>query len=281
MALSILVDLTKLQILSVGTGVLQLGAAVPGFRGQEALTDGAPYSYSIQQGSNFELGQGTYSAGAGTLTRGVIISSNGGTAIALTPNAILTFTVFAADLRVAGPPGNPGTPGVGTPGSPGNPGSVIYSDVIDPVVGVGTLGDYFINTASSTFFGPKAIGGWPAGVSLKGTNADYALAFSAASAILSSEPLLDHAVVRACSLAANFAGSIVSVGTPPAATWAADVQRNGTSIGTISIATSGVVTLTTVGGTAKALAIGDVVSVIAPAAVDASIARLRGTLKGS
>ena len=279
MVQSTLVDLTKLQILSVGTGILQLGAAVPGFRGQEALTDGAPYSYSIQQGSNYELGQGTYNLAAATLTRGVIVSSAGGGPIALTPNAILTFTVFAVDLRVPGPPGNPGAPGgPGNPGTPGTAGTVIYSDVVDPVAGVGAPGDFFINTTSSVFFGPKGATTWPGtGISIKG---DYSIAFSATSSILANELLLDHAVARACTLQANLASSQVSVGTPPAATWAADVQKNGTSIGTISISAAGAVTLTTVGGTAKPLAVGDVVSVIAPAVADATIARLRGTLRG-
>lgn len=285
MTLSTLVDLTKLQILSVGTGPLLLGAAVPSFRGVEALTTAALYSYSIQQGSNYETGNGTYDASAGTLTRGVVLSSNGNAAIDLSPNAIVTFTVFAADLRVAGPPGNPGLPGdpgpPGTPGGPGLAGSKIISATVDPISTDGLEGDYWINQTTRFFFGPKAGGAWPAGYSLVGANADYVITGNAVSAIQSSEILIDHIVVRACTFAANLAGSIVGVGTAPAAAWAADVQRNGTSIATITIAATGVVTLTTGGGTAKALAIGDVVAVIAPVAVDGSIARLRMSLKGN
>lgn len=279
MALSNLIDLTKVQILSVGTGTLLLGPAVAAFRGVEALIDGGLYSYSIQQGANYELGQGQFNAGAVTLTRGVVISSYGNTPIPLSPNGILTFTVFAVDLRVAGPPGNPGAPGgPGSPGSPGNPGTVIGSANRDPVVGDGAFGDFWINLSSSILFGPKGAT-WPAtGISLKG---DYSIAGFAATAIGASEILTDHAVARACTLQANLASSQASVGTPPLATYALNVLKNGTSIGSISIAaTTGVVTLTTVGGTAVALAAGDVVTVQAPAGTDANIARLRYTLRG-
>ena len=285
MTLSTLVDLTKVTILSVGTGPLLLGAAVPGFRGQEALVTGNLYTYSIQQGANYELGTGTYDGGAGTLTRGVILSSYGNAAIPLTPNGICTFTVMAADLRVPGPPGNPGAPGgPGNPGNPGANGTVIYSGLADPTVGVGAVGDFYINTTSAVLFGPKTNSGttpWASFVSIKGTNADYAIAGFAVGAITASEILTDHIVVRACSFAANFAGSQCSVGTNPAATFTLTVSKNGATVGTISIATSGAVTFSTTGGTAVVLAIGDVVTVTAQAGADASIARLRYTLKGA
>jgi hypothetical protein len=99
--------------------------------------------------------------------------------------------------------------------------------------------------------------------------------------ILASEIVMDHIATVAHTLQANLVGCRVSVGTNPAATFALDVQKNGASIGTISIANTGVVTLTTVGGTAKAIVAGDVVTIIAPAGVDASIARLRFTLRGT
>lgn len=279
--LSNLVDLVKLQILSVGTGPLQLGAALPAFRGQEALIDGGLYTYSIQQGSNYELGQGTYDVGAGTLSRGVILSSYGSEAVPLSPNAICTFTVTAADLRIPGPPGAPGADGIGEPGTPGAPGTLILSGAIDPTVDDGNDGDFYINTATSVFFGPRVDGVWPAGVSLKGQNADYAIAGNAVASILANEILTDHAVVRACAIAANFAGSVCSVGTNPAASFVLTVTKNGAAAGTITISTAGVVTFASTGGAPIALAVGDVVTVTGPAVADASIARLRYTLKGN
>lgn len=103
----------------------------------------------------------------------------------------------------------------------------------------------------------------------------------AVASVTASEVLMDHIVTVAHTLAASLAGCQCSVGSNPAATFALDVQKNGASIGTISIATNGVVTLSTSGGTSKAIAAGDVISVLAPAGVDASIARLRFTLRGT
>ena len=82
-------------------------------------------------------------------------------------------------------------------------------------------------------------------------------------------------------LPANLSGSQVKVGTNATATFALDLQQNGTTIGTISIATSGTATLTTTSGTSKAIAIGDVLKVVAPGTVDTTIANVAITLKGT
>ncbi len=97
MTASTLVDLVKIAINTTGTGTLTLGSALAAFRGVEALSDGMTYSYSIQQFGNYEIGTGVYSATPSTLTRGVQHSSNGGTAIDLSANAVLTVTVLATD----------------------------------------------------------------------------------------------------------------------------------------------------------------------------------------
>ena len=103
----------------------------------------------------------------------------------------------------------------------------------------------------------------------------------AVASIGSSELLLDHDVATAHTLAANFAGCRVSAGTPPAAPWSADVLKNGVAIGSIAIAVDGTVTLATVGGTAVAIGVGDIVTIQAPAAADATLARLRFTMRGN
>jgi hypothetical protein len=129
---STLTDLVKIVIGNTGTGTLQLGAAVPSFRGTDVLVDGDTYSYSIQQGSNYEFGQGLFDSGTQTLTRGVIGSSNGNAALSLTPNAIVSFTALSIDYQIPGPPGAPGEPGdPGAPGGPGPPGAGINMPVID------------------------------------------------------------------------------------------------------------------------------------------------------
>ena len=102
MATSTLVDLVEIQILNTGTGTIQLGAAVAAFRGVEALIDGATYSYSIQQGANYETGTGIYTQATGALSRNVLTSSYGGAPIPLAPGAVVAFTALSRDLIAIG-----------------------------------------------------------------------------------------------------------------------------------------------------------------------------------
>jgi len=92
------VDLVCLTTTAAGTGSFQLGSAVDGYRGQEALVDGAAYSYSVQQGANFEVGYGTYVASSQTLSRTVRWSSHGNAAVAFDANAAVNFTFTAEDI---------------------------------------------------------------------------------------------------------------------------------------------------------------------------------------
>jgi len=68
--------------------------------------------------------------------------------------------------ELKGPQGDQGIPG--TTGSAGTNGNTILSGTSNPGGGTGVNGDFFINTATSTIFGPKASGSWPGGVSLVG-----------------------------------------------------------------------------------------------------------------
>ena len=71
-----------------------------------------------------------------------------------------------------GPAGANGTNGAngtsGTNGSNGLDGKTVLNGTSNPATGQGVIGDFYINTATSTLFGPKASGGWPTGVSLVG-----------------------------------------------------------------------------------------------------------------
>lgn len=95
---STLVDLVKIKITSIGTGALTLGGAVDGYRGIEALTNGQQYSYSIQQGGNFEVGRGTYLASGTQLVRSPLYTSTGGTAVNLLSGAEVSFVALAEDF---------------------------------------------------------------------------------------------------------------------------------------------------------------------------------------
>ena len=84
----------------------------------------------------------------------------------------------AGPAGVAGPAGAAGSTGLtgaagaagaaGLAGTAGADGKTVLNGAVDPVPGVGTNGDFYFNTATSTIFGPKAGGAWPAGVLLKG-----------------------------------------------------------------------------------------------------------------
>lgn len=53
-------------------------------------------------------------------------------------------------------------------GNTGTAGNTILSGSVDPTDSVGNNGDYYINTSTSTLFGPKANGTWPPGVQMGG-----------------------------------------------------------------------------------------------------------------
>jgi hypothetical protein len=65
-----------------------------------------------------------------------------------------------------GPQGPSGIPG--EPGPPGSNGLSVLSGTSNPTAAIGVDGDFYINTATSTIFGPKIADAWPAGISLLG-----------------------------------------------------------------------------------------------------------------
>jgi uncharacterized protein (TIGR02145 family) len=77
---------------------------------------------------------------------------------------------------VAGPAGTQGTAGAtgpqgaqGPAGVAGLNGKTILSGTANPTAGLGTIGDFYLNTSTNTLFGPKTSGTWPAtGTSLTG-----------------------------------------------------------------------------------------------------------------
>ena len=84
-----LVNLCQLTTATTGTGTITLGAASSGYRGTPALTNGTTYSYSIIDGTNYELGQGAYTSSGTTLARGPVQSSSANAAITLSGTAIV------------------------------------------------------------------------------------------------------------------------------------------------------------------------------------------------
>lgn len=89
-------------------------------------------------------------------------------------------------------------------------------------------------------------------------------------------------IARAVTFPTNFAGSYFTASVGAAGTTVFDVQKNGASIGSISIAAGGMTaTFTTAGGTAKSFAAGDVLMILAPGTPDATLADIGLVLAGT
>jgi len=112
-----------------------------------------------------------------------------------------------------------------------------------------------------------------------GAAAAYRVGFFFTTAPSASEVLLLHTFPDGVDFLDDFADAVADVGTNPAATFDLDVQKNGSSIGTISIATGGTVTFTTTGG-AVSFAAGDQLKIVGPAS-PGTAANVSVTLKGT
>lgn len=99
-----LVNRAKMTTATTGTGTITLGSAVDGYQTFAAagVTDAAVVSYAIEDGTAWEIGTGTYTASGTTLSRTVTESSNAGSAINLSGNAVVFVTARAEDLATGG-----------------------------------------------------------------------------------------------------------------------------------------------------------------------------------
>ena len=95
-----LCNLARMTTATTGTGTITLGAAVSGYLtfAQAGVNDGDIVSYGINDGTNSEVGTGTYAASGTTLTRTVTSSTNSNAAISLSGTAQVFITPRAADL---------------------------------------------------------------------------------------------------------------------------------------------------------------------------------------
>lgn len=89
-------------------------------------------------------------------------------------------------------------------------------------------------------------------------------------------------IARAVTFPANFAGSYFTASANATGTAVFDVQKNGSTIGSVSIAAGGTTaTFTTSGGTSKSFAAGDVLALVAPGTPDATLADVGFVLAGT
>jgi len=99
-----LVNRAKMTTSTTGTGPLTLGTASDGFQSfaDAGITDGQTVRYTIEDGNEFEIGTGTYTASGTTLARSVDESSNADAPLNLTGSA--TVFVVASSLDIQQPP---------------------------------------------------------------------------------------------------------------------------------------------------------------------------------
>lgn len=95
-----LYNLARMTTATTGTGTITLGSAVAGFLSfvSAGISDGDVITYAIQDGSNSEIGRGTYTASGTTLTRSVLKSTNSNALISLSGAAQVFITPAAEDL---------------------------------------------------------------------------------------------------------------------------------------------------------------------------------------
>ena len=96
-----LVNRAKMSTSSTGTGSpITLGTAESGYQSfaDAGVADGEVVRYVIEDGTDWEIGTGTYTASGTTLTRTVDESSNADAALNLTGSAVVYVSAAAADI---------------------------------------------------------------------------------------------------------------------------------------------------------------------------------------
>ena len=99
----VLTNRAKMSTSTTGTGTITLGSAITGFQtfAASGITNGQIVRYVIEDGSNFEIGTGTYTASGTTLTRSPSESTNSNNAISLSGTALVFIGAAADDLAVS------------------------------------------------------------------------------------------------------------------------------------------------------------------------------------
>lgn len=94
-------DRVKVSSTTTGTGTFTLGSAASGFQDFSVIGNGNQTYYTITNGSDWEVGIGTYTSSGTTLSRDVILeSSNSGSAVDWTAGIKDVFVTYPAEKSV-------------------------------------------------------------------------------------------------------------------------------------------------------------------------------------
>ena len=95
-----LVNRAKVATATTGTGTITLGSAESGYQtfADAGVVDANVVRYVIEDGTDWEIGTGTYTASGTTLTRTVLESSNADAALNLSGSAVVYVSATAEDI---------------------------------------------------------------------------------------------------------------------------------------------------------------------------------------
>jgi hypothetical protein len=94
-------DRVKVTSTTTGTGTFTLGSAAAGFQSFSVIGNGNQTYYTITDGTDWEVGIGTYTSSGTTLSRNVILeSSNSGNAVNWGAGDKTVFVTYPAEESV-------------------------------------------------------------------------------------------------------------------------------------------------------------------------------------